>query len=86
MTRARALKKSSVPRRQNRRRYTTARRHILRELNAPQAPPAPQAPRTDKGGLSDAKAIEKTGHDLAYWFDVMDRLAASRKATPLTGH
>jgi len=98
MTRARALKEVIRARAaKTGERYTTARRHILRELNAPQAPKAPQAPQAPKapqalqaptrGGLSDAKAIEKTGHDLAYWFGVMDRFGGVEKGhTALTGH
>jgi hypothetical protein len=100
MTRARALKEVIRARAaKTGERYTTARRHILRELNAPQAPApqAPQAPQAPKapqalqaptrGGLSDAKAIEKTGHDLAYWFGVMDRFGGVEKGhTALTGH
>jgi len=101
MTRARALKEVIRARAaKTGERYTTARRHILRELNAPQAPKAPQAPQAPqapkapqalqaptRGGLSDAKAIEKTGHDLAYWFGVMDRFGGVEKGhTALTGH
>jgi len=37
--------------------------------------------------LSDAKTIEKTGHDLAHWFGVMDRFGGVEKGhTALTGH
>lgn len=36
-------------------------------------------PASTKGGLSDAKAIEKTGHDLAHWFGVLDRFNAVEK-------
>lgn len=94
MTRARALKQVIRARAaKSGERYTTARRHILRELNepknssplAPLAPKAPPAPT--KGGLSDAKTIEKTGHDLAYWFDVLDRFGGVDKGhTALTTH
>ena len=92
MTRARALKEVIRARAaKTGERYTTARRHILRELNAPQAPKAPQAPQAPqaptRGGLSDAKTIEKTGHDLAHWFGVMDRFGGVEKGhTALTGH
>jgi hypothetical protein len=92
MTRARALKEVIRARAaKTGERYTTARRHILRELNqAPVtrvAPVARVAPASTKGGLSDAKSIEKTGHDLAYWFDVMDRFGGVEKGhTALTGH
>jgi hypothetical protein len=96
MTRARALKQTIRARAaKTGERYTTARRHILRELNQPKgaqgargaqsaksAPPVPT-----KGALSDAKTIEKTGHDLAYWFDVMDRFGGVEKGhTALTTH
>jgi hypothetical protein len=93
MTRARALKEVIRARAaKTGERYTTARRHILRELNdaprAPQGPKAPQAPKAPtRGGLSDAKTIEKTGHDLAYWFDVMDRFGGVETGhTALTKH
>jgi hypothetical protein len=92
MTRARALKQVIRARAaKTGERYTTARRHILRELNhaptASAAPVAPVAPASTKGGLSDAKTIEKTGHDLAHWFDVMDRFGGVEKGhTALTGH
>ncbi len=45
-------------------------RHALRLLH----PPAPA-----KGGLSDAKSIEKTGHDLAHWFAILDRFGGIEK-------
>jgi hypothetical protein len=85
MTRARALKQVIRARAaKTGERYTTARRHILRELNdapqAPQAPQAAQAPKAPtKGGLSDAKSIEKTGHDLAHWFAILDRFGGIEK-------
>jgi hypothetical protein len=42
------------------------------------ASPAPAAPTaaTSKGGLSDARAIARTGRALAHWFDVLDRFGA----------
>jgi hypothetical protein len=78
MTRARALKQVIRARAaKTGERYTTARRHILRELNdRPKASP-PQAPTN--GGLSDAKSIEKTGHDLAHWFAILDRFGGIEK-------
>ena len=96
MTRARALKQVIRARAaKTGERYTTARRHILRELNQPSqgaqgargAQGVQGAPIATKGGLSDAKSIEKTGHDLAYWFDVMDRFGGVDKGhTALTEH
>ena len=83
MTRARALKQTIRARAaKTGERYTTARRHILRELNQPQkkAPPVSPAPAmSTRGGLSDAKSIEKTGKDLAHWFAVLDRFGAIEK-------
>ena len=65
-------------------RYTTARRHVLAAA-APRAlpPPAPSispvpAPAS-KGTVSNAKAIEKTGHSLDHWFAVLDRFGAVEK-------
>lgn len=96
MTRARALKQVIRARAaKTGERYTTARRHVLRELNAPAARVAPAAPvapadrakTSTKGGLSDAKTIEKTGHDLAHWFAVMDRFGGVEKGhTALAKH
>ena len=81
MTRARALKQVIRARAaRTGERYTTARRHILRELNAPKALQAPQVPQAPtKGGLSDAKSIEKTGYDLAHWFAILDRFGGIEK-------
>ncbi len=88
MTRARALKQVIRARAaKTGERYTTARRHILRELNAPASPASPASPAlpaspaspATRGGLSDAKTREKTGRDLAYWFDVLDRFGAIEK-------
>jgi hypothetical protein len=78
MTRARALKQVIRARAaKTGERYTTARRHILKELNDhdDRAPVAVSS----KGGLSDAKTIEKTGHGLAHWFQVLDRFGAIEK-------
>src|SRR5262245_37661328 len=96
MTRSRALKQAIRARAaKTGERYTTARRHVLRELNPPkQDPPAVAAkPATletkvsTKGGLSDAKSIEKTGHNLAHWFDILDRFGAIEKGhTSATTH
>ena len=77
MTRARALKQVIRARAaKTGERYTTARRHILRELNALASP---ASPASTKGGLSDAKSIEKTGHDLAHWFRILDRFGGIEK-------
>lgn len=44
-------------------------------------------PATTKGGLSDAKAREKTGHGLDHWFDVFDRFGGVEKGhTALARH
>ena len=64
-------------------RYTTARRHVLAAI-APRAasptPPARPAPAPPaKGSVSNAKAIEKTGHGLDHWFAVLDRFGAVEK-------
>jgi hypothetical protein len=36
-------------------------------------------PASSKGGVSDAKSIEKTGHGLNHWFDVLDRFGGVAK-------
>ena len=89
MTRARALKQVIRARAaKTGERYTTARRHVLKDLEQPTVPPArPQsaaAPRaaaagSSKGSVSDAKSLEKTGHGLDHWFDVLDRFGAVEK-------
>lgn len=71
-------------------RYTTARRHVLagriqpaiaagvRPTNAPAAV-TPTPSKTTKGGMSDASALKRTGHDLAHWFAVLDTFGAVEK-------
>jgi hypothetical protein len=102
MTRARALKQVIRARAaKTGERYTTARRHVLAHMRlaasgAKGAKGAKSAIGADgdgakgaatKGGLSDAKSIEKTGHDLAHWFDVMDRFGGVAKShTELATH
>jgi hypothetical protein len=64
-------------------RYTAARRHVLAAaLPAPRTSgPIAAEPRGSRvpvaadprGAVSDAKVKERTGHDLAHWFDVLDR-------------
>jgi hypothetical protein len=84
MTRARALK--HVIRERAARtgeRYTTARRHVLAagtpRAVAPAPPVRPAPPAPAKGSVSNAKAIEKTGHGLDHWFAVLDRFGAVEK-------
>jgi len=101
MTRARALKAVIRARAaKTGERYTTARRHVLNELRpgpvvrfpatprqapVPANTPAPAA--TAKGGLSDAKARERTGHGLDHWFDVLDQFGGAAKGhTALARH
>jgi hypothetical protein len=92
MTRARALKQVIRARAaKTGERYTTARRHVLRELTEPELnepkgslprvsagkPQAPSPkPLSTKGGMSDASSIKATGHDLAHWFAVLDKFGA----------
>jgi hypothetical protein len=87
MTRARALKQVIRARAaKTGERYTTARRHILRELNqknvgaqGAQAAPGPQRAKGAKPTMSDASFVKKTGHDLAHWFAVLDKFGAVEK-------
>jgi hypothetical protein len=91
MTRARALKKLIRARAaKTGERYTTARRHLLkglqenrsvsaRLLSSVTSPSPAPAAVSSKGGLSDAKSREKTGHGLDHWFDVLDRFDAVQK-------
>jgi hypothetical protein len=79
MTRARALKQVIRARAaKTGERYTTARRHVLGELNQ-QAPVARVAPAPAKPTMSDASFLKKTGHDLAHWFAVLDKFGAVQK-------
>ena len=100
MTRARALKHVIRARAaKTGERYTTARRHVLNDLRssppsvaylaATPAPPKASAapPAVSKGGLSDAKSREKTGHGLDHWFAVLDRFGGTAKGhTALARH
>jgi hypothetical protein len=101
MTRARALKEVIRARAaKTGERYTAARRHVLNELGTqpkpiiPFPPPPAATPATPKmaavatkGGLSDAKALEKTGHGLDHWFGVLDRFGGAAKGhTALARH
>lgn len=89
MTRAAALKKIIRARAaKTGERYTTARRHVLNELQQRSATPAraasspqPRAASTgiSRGSVSDAASLAKTGHGLAHWFDVLDRFGAVEK-------
>ncbi len=93
MTRARALKQIIRARAaKTGERYTTARRHVLRDLQQRTAPlPRPVATTatraaaagssrvSSKGSVSDAKSLEKTGHGLDHWFEVLDRFGAVDK-------
>jgi hypothetical protein len=103
MTRARALKEVIRARAaKTGERYTTARRHVLSNLRTRPDPvvrfPATSAPvatttksaspaTVSKGGVSDAKSREKTGHGLDHWFDVLDRFGGTAKGhTALARH
>jgi hypothetical protein len=87
MTRARALKKLIRDRAaKTGERYTAARRHVLKNLQAdPRAPvrstsPAPRAAAVAaRGSVSDARSREKTGHGLDHWFAVLDRFGGVEK-------
>jgi hypothetical protein len=85
MTRAAALKKIIRARAaKTGERYTTARRHVLNERQKQAAAPHGDAPRpptasASRGSVSDATSLEKTGHRLAHWFDVLDRFGAVEK-------
>ena len=89
MTRDRALKHAIRARAaKTGERYTTARRQLLRARRPPTAaaprpsvlPARPVAPAAgDKSPVADARTIANTGHDLAYWFDLLDRFGAVEK-------
>jgi hypothetical protein len=89
MTRARALKQVIRARAAKAgERYTTARRHVLKELQLVQGAQGAQSAqgahsaqnaKTTRGGMSDTAALKKTGKDLAHWFGVLDRFGAVEK-------
>ena len=90
MTRARALKQVIRARAaKTGERYTTARRHVMASLAVKTSvalkpggsvarTDVPQ-PRASKGGVSDAKSRERTGHSLDHWFTVLDRFGGVEK-------
>ena len=77
--------------------YTTARRQVLASRPAiletvpkpgPEPAPAPAAaaplvrdPRVPRGELSNKTAIKSTGHDLEYWFKVLDKFGKANGHT-----
>jgi hypothetical protein len=89
MTTARALKQIIRARAaRTGERYTAARRQVLKDLeggkNSAPPPSAATAPamvptRPSKGGLSDPRTVERTGHGLDHWFAVLDRFGAVEK-------
>ena len=91
MTRARALKHVIRARAaKTGERYTTARRHVLAQMKLVEKPqgnpkglPPPVIAQTKvantKGAISDAAVVRKTGKDLAFWYDVLDRFGAVEK-------
>lgn len=88
MTRARTLK-STIRARMTKtgERYTTARRHVLAASargpavasSAAASAPARAVSADRRGAVSDAKVLERTGHDLAHWFAILDRFGAVEK-------
>jgi hypothetical protein len=83
MTRARALKQIIRARAaKTGERYTSARRHVLNNLEAsvrgprptaaPDKTPEAAAQPPAKGSVSDATSRAKTGHGLDHWFAVLD--------------
>ncbi len=82
MTRARALKQVIRARAaKTGERYTTARRHVLRELNhtSQGAQGAQGAAKKTKSVMSDAAFLKKTGYGPDHWFAVLDRFGAVEK-------
>ncbi len=81
MTRARALKQVIRARAaKTGERYTTARRHILRELNQKNiGAQGAQGAQRAKPTMSDASFVKKTGHNLLHWFAVLDKFGAVAK-------
>ena len=90
MTRARALKQVIRARAaRTGERYTTARRHVLKNLQGgkvgtlasvePSPKPLPASAAKTKATFSDKKFREKTGHGLDYWFEILDRFGAVQK-------
>ncbi|MEZ5294075.1 MAG: hypothetical protein R2745_23535 [Vicinamibacterales bacterium] len=89
MTRARTFK-AQVRARMSKtgERYTTARRHLLTAATPPASvrpaeaarPRAAVTPPVDvRGAVADARVLERTGHSLSYWFEVLDRFGAAER-------
>ena len=95
MTRARALKQVIRARAaKTGERYTTARRHVLANLEGAKpssskpalagvAPPAP-APKTRSTGMSDEAFRKRTGHGLDHWFAILDTFGGVEKGHTAT--
>jgi hypothetical protein len=84
MTHAKKLKKAIRARvLKTGERYTAARRHVLaarERRSARKAPASPgPSPSFAAAGAGDARIRERTGHDLAYWFAVLDRFGVAEK-------
>jgi len=78
MTQARKLKQAIRARaRKTGESYAAARRAYLKPPAAPKPSVNPK-PRT-AGSVSDAKAIEHTGHGLDHWFAVLDRYSQGKR-------
>lgn len=101
MTRARTLKTAVRARMaKTGERYTTARRHVLaaEPVTRPSSPrssaratagaASPSAAASEpRGAVSDPRVRERTGHDLAHWFSVLDRFGGTAKGhTALARH
>jgi hypothetical protein len=88
MTREKALKKIIRDRAaKTGERYTAARRHVLASLDrTPRPRPGPKTETSvsARSPISDAKIIEKTGHNLEHWFRVLDRFGAAAKGHTAT--
>ena len=57
--------------------YTAARRHVLAAKPRPALALVPtKDPRVPRGELSNKTTIKSTGHDLEYWFKVLDKFGA----------
>src|SRR5262245_41411606 len=74
--------------------YTAARRQVLATKPRPAlalvpppeppkavAAPAAKDPRVPRGELSNRTAIKSTGHDLEYWFKVLDKFGKTHGHT-----
>ncbi len=88
MTKGKKLKRSIRARAESTgERYAAARRQVLAKLpaatRAAEVKPIPAAAPSAKGGVTDAKVLERTGQPLSHWFALLDAFGGAEKGHTL---